>query len=113
MFAVNQLVQLPKGALYATTITATDVVTDFGAYYMNNGQTEEDIRTALQETFETQNAFTVIESDDTKLRMVNAAFGEVLQSFQTTFTPKGSVVFKTREIDLFNIKWTRLFILTL
>ncbi len=95
---------IPQNVLSATTITATQVIADFGAYYIDNGQTEEDIHTALQETFESQELFTVIESEDTRLQRVNAAFGEVLQSFQTTFTPKGEINFDTVSIDLFNVK---------
>lgn len=87
-----------------TVINAAQVVTDFGAYYQNHGQTENDIRTAMQETFETLNEFTIVPSDNTKLDMASAAFGEVIQSFQRLFTPKGSVSFATKSINLFNLK---------
>jgi len=88
----------------ATTITATDVVNDFGAFYINGGQNEMDIHDTLRESFSDQDDFTVIETEDTVLRAVNTEFTEVLQPFQTGFTPKGGVSFLPKAIQLFNVK---------
>ena len=93
----------------ATTITSTQVVADFGAYYINAGQSESNIHDALRESFESMNAFTVVESEDTVLREVNVEYAEVLQSFQTAFTPKGGVTFTPKAIPLFNVKVDQLF----
>ncbi|HRH59783.1 MAG TPA: hypothetical protein PL045_04390, partial [Chitinophagaceae bacterium] len=94
----------------ATTITSSQVVSDFGAYYIDEGQNEGNIHQRLREVFETRNAFTVIETEDTQLRETNVTYSEVLQSFQTTFTPKGGITFTPRTIQLFNVKVDQLFL---
>lgn len=88
----------------ATTITSADVVEQFGDYYINNGQNENDIHDTLREQLEDIGDFTVVDSDDTMLRAANVEYTEVLQAFQTAFTPKGSVTFTPKEIKLFNVK---------
>ncbi|HVZ97975.1 MAG TPA: hypothetical protein VG847_13930 [Chitinophagaceae bacterium] len=87
-----------------TTITSADVVDQFGEYYINNGQNENDIHDTLREQLEDIGDFTVVDSDDTILRAANVEYTEVLQAFQTAFTPKGSVTFTPKEIPLFNVK---------
>lgn len=87
-----------------TTITATEVVSQFGAYYIDAGQNEGNIHKRLRESFGTRDAFTVIDTDQTQLNESNTTFTEVLQSFQTTFTPKGGVTFKPKTIQLYNVK---------
>jgi len=88
----------------ATTITASAVVSDFGAYYIDGGQSEMNIHDSLRESFADQDDFTVVETEDTVLREVNTEFTEVLQPFQTGFTPKGGVSFLPQPIPLFNVK---------
>ena len=88
----------------ATTITSSQVVTDFGAYFIDAGQNENNIHEMLREDFMDMNDFTVVESEDTVLREVNTAYAEVLQSFQTAFTPKGGITFTPKAIQLFNVK---------
>lgn len=93
-----------------STITSTDVVTDFGSYYLNHGQSEQDIHDRLRENLENELAdFTIVESDDTILRSANVQYAEVLQAFQQTFTPKGGVTFTPKAIPLFNVKIDQLF----
>lgn len=88
----------------ATTITASQVVTDFGAFYIDAGQNETNIHDTLRESFDDMNDFTVVETEDTVLREVNTAYAEVLQSFQTAFTPKGAITFTPKAIPLYNVK---------
>lgn len=87
-----------------TSITASQVVTDFGAYYIDQGQNQNDIHDRLRESFGSMAAFTIIESDNTVLRAVNTAYAEVLQAFQTAYTPKGGVTFTPKAIPLYNLK---------
>jgi hypothetical protein len=93
----------------ATTITSTQVVTDFGAFYIDAGQNEGNIHQRLRESFETQGAFTIIDTEDTVLRESNTQFTEVLQGFQKAFTPKGGVTFTPKAIPLYNVKVDQLF----
>lgn len=88
----------------ATTITSSAVVTQFGDYYLNAGQNENNIHDVLRESFVDTSDFLVIETEDTILRESNVAYAEVLQSFQTGFTPKGGVTFTPKQIPLFNVK---------
>jgi hypothetical protein len=88
----------------ATTITSSQVVTDFGAYYINEGQNENNLHDTLRESFDSMGVFTVVDSEDTVLREANVQYSEVLQAFQKTFTPKGGVTFTPKAIPLFNVK---------
>jgi len=88
----------------ATVITPDAVVSAFGSYYIDNGQNENNIHDTLRETFEDTDDFTVVDSEDTILRETNVQYAEVLQAFQTAFTPKGGVTFTPKEIKLFNVK---------
>ena len=71
----------------ATTITPDAVVTAFGAYYIDAGQSDYNIHQNLREQFVDMEDFTVIDTEDTVLRESNVAFTEVIQSFQKAFTP--------------------------
>ena len=92
-----------------TIINAADVVTAFGAYYINTGKNENNIHARLRESFGSSDAFTIIDTEDTELRESNTQFSEALQSFQKTFTPKGGVAFTPKRIPLFNVKVDELF----
>jgi hypothetical protein len=87
-----------------TIITAAEVVAQFGEHYLDAGQNEGDIHSRLRAGFETQNAFQIVNTEDTILRAANTEFQEALQSFQRAYTPKGGVTFKPAEIKLFNVK---------
>ena len=89
----------------ATTITSSQVVSDFGAYYIDAGQNENNIHARLMEKFDSLDSFRVIDTQgDTVLREANASYSEVLQSFQKTFTPKGGITFTPKAISLRNMK---------
>ncbi|HRN79984.1 MAG TPA: hypothetical protein PKY29_04495 [Ferruginibacter sp.] len=88
----------------STTITSSEIVSQFGEYYIDAGQNENNIHQTLRESFADSEDFTVIDTEDTVLREVNTEFTEVLQPFQTGFTPKGSTTFLPKEIKLFNVK---------
>lgn len=93
----------------ATTITSSQVVSDFGSYYIDAGQGEQNLHETLRERFDSMNIFTTVQSEDTVLREVNVEYAEVLQSFQTAYTPKGGVAFTPKAIQLFNVKMDQLF----
>lgn len=87
-----------------TTITATDVITEFGSYYINEGQNMQSLLTRPFFPFGTREAFTNVPTDNTQLRFSDVQVGKILQPFQKTFTPKGSVVFTPVTIDLHPVK---------
>jgi hypothetical protein len=88
----------------ATTITPTDVITSFGAHYIDQGQNLNDLLIRPFEAFGTREAFTNVPTTDTQLRYSDVTVSEILQPYQDTFTAKGSVTFKPVTIDLKQVK---------
>lgn len=88
----------------ATVISAAELISDFGAYYKDGGQSESDLHDTLRESFTEASDFTIVETEDTILRAANVEYSEALQAFQKEFTPKGGVTFAPKEIKLFNVK---------
>jgi len=97
---------IPKGDLKATlmTITATDVVTEWGALYRNQGQKPTDIIAKLRMKAETEAIFKRRVTTQTILEKVSSEYSRVLQRFQKGFTPIGGVTFKPQKIQLYRLK---------
>ncbi len=87
-----------------TVITPDDVITAFGAYYIDQGQNMTNLKMRPFQPFETLEAFTVFPTDETVFRMSDVQVGEILQPYQDTFTPKGSVTFEPVQIGMFQQK---------
>ncbi len=87
-----------------TTITPTQVIADFGSYYLDAGQNQNDLLMRPYIPFGTLEAFTMIPTEDTVLRMSDVQVGEILQGYQDEYTPKGSVIFKPVTVDMFEMK---------
>jgi hypothetical protein len=86
------------------TITATDVITEFGAHYIDEGQNMSSLLMRPFEAFGTREAFTNIPTNETQLRYSDVEVGEILQPYQDAFTPKGEVVFQPITVDLQQVK---------
>jgi len=87
-----------------TTITPTDVITAYGSFYIDGGQSQKDLLTRPFFPFGTRDAFTNFPTNDTQVRWSDVQIGEILQPYQDTYTPKGSVVFKPVTVSLFQVK---------
>jgi len=87
-----------------TVITPDQVIADFGGYYLDGGQNEKDLMMRPFLPFGTLDAFSVIPTNDTILRMSDVAVGEILQAYQDEYTPKGQVVFKPIVVNMFEQK---------
>jgi hypothetical protein len=87
-----------------TTITPTDVITEFGSYYIDQGQNMQSLLMRPFHPFGTRDAFTNVPTDNTQLRYSDVTVGEILQRYQDTFTAKGEVVFSPVKIDLSQVK---------
>jgi hypothetical protein len=87
-----------------TTLTPDQIISDFGAYYIDSGQGLKDLHLRPFQPFETLENFTIIPETDTIFRASDVQVGEILQSYQDTFTPKGSTSFKGIVINMFNQK---------
>lgn len=88
----------------ATTITAADVIAEFGAHYAAEGQNLSSLLMRPFEPFGTRDAFTNVPTDKTQLKYSDVTVGEILQPYQDTYTPKGAVTFKPVTIDLQQVK---------
>lgn len=90
------------GALF--TITAADVVSEWGAYYRPEGQGLQDIVKKLLQKSVTAGYFPTRLTDQTVLRKVSSQFARVLQRFQKGFTPIGGTTFEPMSIQLYKLK---------
>ncbi len=88
----------------ATTITATDVISSFGSYYIDHGQNMDSLKMRPFEAFGTREAFTNVPTNETQLRYSDVTVTEILQPYQDTFSAKGSTTFKPVTIDLKQVK---------
>jgi hypothetical protein len=86
------------------SITKTDIVTEYGAYYIDAGQNKKRLLSLLTQGRELQNHVTPIKSNDTIYRLGNAAFSSLVQPFQKTFTQKGGITLVPNEIRVYNLK---------
>lgn len=85
-------------------ISTTELVDQFGDYYLNNGQNMNNLHMLPYEPFGTAEEGTIYETDQTVLREGNVRTEEVLQPYQHEFTPKGGVKILPISIFLQNAK---------
>jgi len=97
---------VPQGHLTGVlrTITAADVVTEWGAYYREQSQGMQDLQTKLMQKSVTASYFPTRITNRTILEKVSAEFARVLQRFQKQFTPVGGVTFEPMKIPLYKLK---------
>lgn len=85
-------------------MTVSEIVTAFGAYYLNHGQNMNSLYTQLFQGFVTEQVFTPVITDETIWRASEARHTRIVQPFQKAFTPAGSAEFKPVEIRQYNMK---------
>jgi hypothetical protein len=85
-------------------ITKTDIVNQFGDYYIKGGQNEKRLISGLFQGREFPTICTPMPTDETLFRLSNPAFRSLVQAFQKGFTQKGEVEFVPNEIRVFHIK---------
>ena len=81
-------------------LTVTDVVTEFGAYFRNEGQGTKDILKSYYQPGNTHSFFNPVPTANTQERRTKFLKGRTLQRYQKTFTPIGGGEFKPCAIDL-------------
>lgn len=85
-------------------IIKTDLVTEFGNYYLPEGQNESRLLSALRQRSVTVGYAKPIVHDGEVYRFANTRLGEIVQQFQKAFTRKGDLEFVPNEIRLRNLK---------
>lgn len=86
------------------SITTTQIVSEYGAYYIDAGQNKKRILSLLSQGREIVNYTTPIKTDDTIFRLANATFRTLVQPFQKAFTQKGGVDIVPNEIRQYRFK---------
>ena len=87
-----------------TIITPTDVINEYGSFYIDEGQNKESLLRRPFHPFGTRDAFTNIPTNATLIRWSDVQVTEILQRYQDTYTPKGEVVFKPVKVELHQVK---------
>lgn len=87
-------------------MNATQLITEFGAYYLGNQgkQNADRLIQQLNVPAKTMEAFTSILSDDTIYQASETRIDKLLQPFQKGWTPKGTVEFLPIKIEQFKMK---------
>lgn len=91
-----------KGSL--ATITVTDLVTEYGAYYKAGSQALKDLRTKLFQPSVTEEFFTPRTTESTRLELANSTITRVLQGYQSAFTTLGDTTFTPQPLMLDHLK---------
>lgn len=86
------------------SITTTQIVSEYGAFYIDSGQNKKRILSMLSQGREIVNYTTPIRTDDTIFRLANATFRSLVQPFQKAFTQKGGAEFVPNEIRQYRFK---------
>lgn len=86
------------------SIVTTDLVTAFGAYYLEEGQNMDRLKSAIRQPAVTPSVCVPIITESDIYRSSNVGLSEIVQQFQKAFTAKGDVTFAPNEIRLRNIK---------
>jgi hypothetical protein len=86
------------------SIITTDLVTAFGARYINEGQNMESLKEQIRQPSVTPSYAVPIIHDSDVYRSSNSKLGEIVQGFQKSFTAKGDLTFTPNEIVLRNAK---------
>lgn len=85
-------------------MTVTDIITEFGAYYKNNGQNMQNLfRVAYNQTDSTKYMTSRV-VDGTRYEVGASTIGQVLQPFHKNFTPTSGPTFTGKVIPLYHHK---------
>ncbi len=85
-------------------VKASEIKRQFGDYYIDARQNEKDLKRLLLLTTSFAVNATIMPTNDTVLRLGMASMDEIIQAFQTKWTPKGSLEFVPNEIPLSPLK---------
>ena len=82
-------------------MNVSDIITEFGAYYLNSGQNKKDLSRAIYHRSRfISELFTRVNHDSDIYRASASALSSTLQPFQNAFTPSGELAFTPNEIKL-------------
>ena len=79
-------------------MNVSEIITAFGAYYLNSGQNMNNILRMLTQGAVTPSFMTPIKTEETIYRMSSVTVGSLVQSFQKDWTPSDPGIFVPNEI---------------
>jgi hypothetical protein len=82
----------------------SEIISEFGAYYIDQGQNMARLVKILNWPLATEKMFTPMMTDETRYRGAQSTFGRLVQPFQQGWTPISSLSFTPIEIQLYNQK---------
>lgn len=85
-------------------MTINDILTEFGAYYINSGQNMSRLYTLLHAKSTTDMLLATTPTDETVWRAAKASITSVLQPFQKGWTPKGIAAMEPLSISQYKMK---------
>lgn len=89
----------------SSVVTTTAIVSEYGKYYVNEGQNAKRLHLALLQMPVTLEKYARhIRSKETIYRMANYQFGSVVRPFKPTFNPNSNIEFIPNEIVLRKMK---------
>ena len=86
------------------SLNISDIISEYGAYYIDSGQNKKRILTRLTQGREITSLATPIKTDDTIFRLANSSFRSLVQPFQKAFTQKGALDIVPNEIRQYRYK---------
>jgi hypothetical protein len=86
------------------SLDASAVVAQFGAYYIDEGQNLNKVKSLLYTPSKTSALFRDLPQTGNYFKSTNAQMSSVLQPFQKAFTSKGALTFKPNAFPLFQLK---------
>ena len=85
-------------------MNVSEIITAYGAYYLNSGQNMARIRGLISQGLVTPGICTPIVTDDTVYQLGRLALGNIVQSFQKGWTPKNAAAFTPNELRTYRFK---------
>lgn len=87
-------------------INVDEIVAEFGEHYVDGGQGMQNLQAKYMERSELVASFPLLPTNDTVVHKATVSISEVLQGFQSAFTPKvgSQVTFELEEIPLHHVK---------
>ena len=85
-------------------MTITDILTEFGAYYLKSPANAKRVLQLLMAPSVTPSIMTPIKSDDTQYRLGLATIASIVQPFQKSWTPKNAMEVTPNTIQQYEMK---------
>lgn len=86
------------------SVTATDLVSEYGAYYLNNPANMNRLFAAIRQKTKTTDLAVLKIIKDTVFQASKTSLGNIVQPFQKAFTEKGILDFDPATINLYKMK---------